>query len=161
MAATMRSGSIVRRIGSMSANTGRAPVIMIARAVYAAESGAVITSSPGPMPSARNVSAMASVPLPTPTACAAPAAAANSASNASTSGPSTNQPRAITRSIARLTSGASSPGASDMKGICLTLTRAPCFLRHPRNGASAGGRTRSFGRTPRRGARSASSRSCA
>src|SRR5881396_1671588 len=38
MAATMRSGSIVRRTGSMSANTGRAPVIMIARAVYAAES---------------------------------------------------------------------------------------------------------------------------
>ena len=34
----------------MSANTGRAPAIMIASAEYAAESGDVMTSSPGPMP---------------------------------------------------------------------------------------------------------------
>ena len=69
------SGSSVRRAGSMSANTGRAPAIMTASAVYAAESGVVMTSSPGPMPSARRISAIASVPLPTPTACAAPIAA--------------------------------------------------------------------------------------
>ena len=42
----------------MSANTGRAPAITIASAVYAADSGVVITSSPGPMPSARRMSAM-------------------------------------------------------------------------------------------------------
>ena len=50
----------------MSANTGRAPAIITARAEYAAESGAVITSSPGPMSSARRASVMASVPVPTP-----------------------------------------------------------------------------------------------
>ena len=76
----------------MSANTGRAPAIMMASALYAADSGVVMTSSPGPMSSARRINAMASVPVPTPTACAAPVAAANSASKASTSGPSTNQP---------------------------------------------------------------------
>ena len=54
----------------------------------------MMTSSPLPMSSARSASAIASVPLPTPTAWAAPQAAANSVSNASTSGPSTNQPRA-------------------------------------------------------------------
>ena len=42
----------------MSANTGRAPAIMIASAEYAADSGDVMTSSPGPMPSARSASAM-------------------------------------------------------------------------------------------------------
>ena len=72
MARSTASGSIVRRTGSMSANTGRAPVIITASAVYAADSGVVITSSPAPMPSARRISAMASVPVPTPTACARP-----------------------------------------------------------------------------------------
>ncbi len=52
----------------MSAKTGRAPVIMTASAEKAAESGDVITSSPGPMSSARSASAIASVPVPTPTA---------------------------------------------------------------------------------------------
>ena len=47
-------GSSVSRSGSMSANTGRAPAIMIASAEYAADSGEVITSSPGPMSSARS-----------------------------------------------------------------------------------------------------------
>ncbi len=42
----------------MSANTGRAPAIMIASAEYAAESGDVMTSSPGPMPRARSAIAM-------------------------------------------------------------------------------------------------------
>src|SRR6185503_7536959 len=59
---------------------------------------------------------MASVPVPTPTACGTWLAMANSRSNASTSGPSTNQPLAITRSIAVLMSAASSPGVSALKG---------------------------------------------
>ena len=53
----------------MSANTGRAPAIITASAEYAAESGGVITSSPGPMSSARRINVIASVPVPTPTAC--------------------------------------------------------------------------------------------
>jgi hypothetical protein len=55
----MRSGSMVSRHRIDVANTGRAPVIMIASAVYAAESGERITSSPAPMPSARRISAIA------------------------------------------------------------------------------------------------------
>ena len=72
--------------------TGRAPTMVIASAVKAAVSGVVMTSSPGPTPSPLSASASASVPFPTPTARPIPVAAANSASNASTSGPSTNQP---------------------------------------------------------------------
>ena len=49
MAAAIRSGSIVRRTGSTSTNTGRAPAIMMASALYAADNGVVITSSPAPM----------------------------------------------------------------------------------------------------------------
>ena len=94
----------------MSANTGRAPAIMMANAVYAADNGVVMTSSPGPMPDARRINASASVPLPTPTACLAPEAAANSASKASTSGPRMNQPLEITRSTAART--ASGPRAA-------------------------------------------------
>ena len=71
----------------MSANTGRAPTIMIASAEYAADSGVVITSSPGPTPSAaqRNrdrVGAGADAHR-----FSAPQAGANSCSNARSSGP--------------------------------------------------------------------------
>src|SRR5262245_2807708 len=69
------------------------------------------------MPSARNVIPNASVPVPTPMAAAAPLATANSFSNASSSGPRTNRPRATTRSIAARIAGASSPGVSCRKGI--------------------------------------------
>ena len=55
----------------MSANTGRAPAIMIASAEYAADSGDgndfVARTRPR---AARRASASASVPVPTPTACA-------------------------------------------------------------------------------------------
>ena len=53
-----------------------------------------MTSSPGPMPSARREMASASVPVPTPIAAGAWQASANSFSKASSSGPRTNQPRA-------------------------------------------------------------------
>ena len=99
-AAAQAAGSSVSVSGSTSTKTGVAPAAMTARPVNAAVIAGTITSSPAPMSSARSSSAIASVPLPTPTAMRAPLAAANSASNASTSGPSTNQPRAITRSIA-------------------------------------------------------------
>ena len=116
IAASMAAGSSVSRAGSMSANTGVAPAITIARALKAAESGAVITSSPAPMPSARSVSASASVPVPTPTANRAPDAAANSSSNADTSGPRMNHPRSITRSMPCAIAAASGPGVSDRNG---------------------------------------------
>ena len=70
-AAATAAGSSVKRSGSMSAKTGRAPAIMMARALNAADSGVVITSSPAPMSRARSASASASVPVPTPIARAA------------------------------------------------------------------------------------------
>src|SRR5207237_180220 len=58
MSAAIRFGSIVSRTGSMSAKTGVAPTIMTARAVNAAESGVVMTSSPLPLPRVRKVRAI-------------------------------------------------------------------------------------------------------
>src|SRR5688500_5327675 len=107
----------------MSVNTGRAPAIITASAEYAAESGGVITSSPGPISSARRISVIASVPVPTPTACGTPLAAANACSNASTSGPRTNHPLAITRSIAARIAAASSPGVSALNGTFTDIVR--------------------------------------
>src|SRR6478735_8949790 len=74
------------------------------------------------MSSARRISVIASVPVPTPTAYGTWLAAANSRSNASTSGPSTNQPLASTRSIAAFTSAASSAGFNALNG---TVTDIP------------------------------------
>src|SRR5688572_28281099 len=62
------------------------------------------------------MSVMASVPVPTPTAWGTRLAAANSVSNASTSGPSTIHPLAITRSMAARIAAASSPGVSALNG---------------------------------------------
>src|SRR5688500_15614165 len=76
-----------------------------------------MTSSPGPIPSARSATCSASVPVPTPTAYPAPQAVANSRSKASSSGPSTNHPRSTTRLIAASTSAASAPGVSLRNGI--------------------------------------------
>src|SRR3954464_6040644 len=132
-AAAAAFGSRVRRSASISANTGRAPVIMIASAEYAADNGAVITSSPRPMPSARSAIASASVPVPTPTAADAPEAPANSCSKASSSGPSTNHPRAITRSMAARITGASSPGVSCRNGITgMDDANRSCVVRRVR-----------------------------
>ena len=71
----------------MSAKTGRAPTFVIASAVAMNVWAVVITSSPGPMPSARRESSSAAVPELTPTAPAAPTCWAQAASNARTSSP--------------------------------------------------------------------------
>jgi hypothetical protein len=92
IASATSAGSRAQVPGSRSTNTGVAPVRTTARAVAKAEFGVVITSSPGPTPSACNARVMASIPLPTPTACGTPTKSAYSRSNASTSGPSTNHP---------------------------------------------------------------------
>ena len=102
---TPRPDRASARSGSMSANTGVAPAIMIASAVYAADSGVVITSSPGPMPSARSAARSRRCRCRRRRRAPRRDAAANSVSNASTSGPRMNQPRSITRSIAASTSG--------------------------------------------------------
>src|SRR5687768_6521640 len=123
IAASTRRGSSVSRSGSMSANTGRAPAIITASAENAADSGGVITSSPGPMSSARRINAIASVPLPTPTAWGTRLAAANSISNVSISGPRMNHPPVTTRSIAARIASASSPGVSALNGTRTDIMR--------------------------------------
>ena len=62
------SGSRQNVLGSMSANTGVAPIRLTASAVAKKVNDGTITSSPGPIPSARRPSTSASVPEPTPTA---------------------------------------------------------------------------------------------
>src|SRR5687768_11000274 len=135
----------------MSVNTGRAPAIITASAEYAAESGGVITSSPGPMSSARRISVMASVPVPTPTAYGTWLAAAKSCSNASTSGPSTNHPLAITRSTAARRAAASSPGVSALNGtrtdivrqvLAVVAERAGETFAQPHRGRPSGARSK-------------------
>ena len=54
--------------GSESTKTAVAPAIQMASAVAKNVLVVVMHSSPGPIPSARNASHSASVPLPTPTA---------------------------------------------------------------------------------------------
>ena len=61
------------------------------------ELAGTMTSSPGPMPSARSASDSASVPDDTPTAYALPQYAANSSSKASSSAPNVNAPWRATR----------------------------------------------------------------
>src|SRR5688500_8808311 len=76
----------------MSAKTGVAPIIAIAPAEAMNEFGAVMTSSPGPMPSALKIRISASVPEFTPIAWRAPQSAAKRFSNSSTAGPSVDWP---------------------------------------------------------------------
>ncbi len=72
----------------MSANTGLAPVRNAALGVATKVYGEVITSSPGPMPSARRATSSAAVPLVTQSARLAPTNSANLTSNWATLPPS-------------------------------------------------------------------------
>ncbi len=56
----------------MSTKTGRAPACRIALTVALKVKLTVITSSPGPMPSARRTASRATVPLDMKTACRTP-----------------------------------------------------------------------------------------
>ena len=92
IAASISFGSMHLVWGSQSTKTTVAPTIQAASAVAKKVLGCVMTSSPGPMPSAIMVSQSASVPLPTPMACFMPVKAANSFSNFSSIGPITYLP---------------------------------------------------------------------
>ena len=68
-----RSGSMFRSESRTSAKTGVAPVWTITFAVAGHVIGVVITSSPGPTPSATRARCIAAVPDETASACFAPA----------------------------------------------------------------------------------------
>ena len=72
MAASIFAGRCSGCAGRQSTKTAVAPVIQIASAVAKNVLVVVMHSSPGPMPSAKSTSQMASVPLLTPTACFMP-----------------------------------------------------------------------------------------
>ena len=71
-AASTISAVISAVSGSTSTRTGVAPTALTASAVAMKELVGTMTSSPGPMPSARSASSSASVPEETPTACSVP-----------------------------------------------------------------------------------------
>ena len=66
------AGSRLNVVGSMSAKTGVAPSRATAPAVAKNDIAVVITSSPGPIPSAHSAASSASVPDDTAIACASP-----------------------------------------------------------------------------------------
>ena len=70
-AAAASSGSMLRSPSRTSTNTGVAPVWTITFAVAGQVIGVVITSSPGPMPSATRLRCMAAVPDATASTCSA------------------------------------------------------------------------------------------
>ena len=72
------AGSILQ-VGPMSAKTGVAPRCMITLAVAEKVSGVVMTSSPGPMPSAARARCSPAVAELTATVCCAPMYSANRA----------------------------------------------------------------------------------
>jgi hypothetical protein len=84
----------------MSISSEVAPTISIAATVATAVWDTVTTVLPGPISSARNARAIASVPLPQPTDAVTPSHAANSASNARSSWPRTYQPDSSARATA-------------------------------------------------------------
>ncbi len=72
IAASSSAGSMLYVRGSMSTNTGFAPISAIISAVAKNVNGTVTTSSPGPMSSAISAISRASVPLATAMQCRAP-----------------------------------------------------------------------------------------
>ena len=98
---SIRSGSMLKVSGSISAKTGTAPSRAIEPAVAKKVNDGQTTSSPGPTPYAISVQSSASVPLLTPMACFVPQYAARSRSNRSTCGPRISACASHTSSIAR------------------------------------------------------------
>ena len=72
MNSSTRAGERLKVSRSMSQKSGRAPSRAIVPAVAKKVKGEVITSSPGPMPSAISASSSASVPEETPMPCSQP-----------------------------------------------------------------------------------------
>src|SRR5665213_759293 len=103
--ASMASGSMLALWRSQSAKIGKAPTLDTAIAVGIAVLAGTITSSPGPMPYARNRSSSAVVPELTPMAKRVPQYCAHSRSKVSTNGPFTYTPRENTSWIAASISG--------------------------------------------------------
>ena len=86
-ASSMRAGLMLKVPGSTSTKTGFAPRYPRTSAVAVKVNGVVITSSPGPMPSAHSARCSAPVQCETASACFAPTYCANSVSKRLALGP--------------------------------------------------------------------------
>jgi len=103
---SMSSGEMFKSRGPvMSAKRTPAFAYSTAFAVATNVSEGTITSSPGPIPSARHARWSASVALETASACRAPVNRANAASNSWVTAPIVSQRRRITSSTAACSSG--------------------------------------------------------
>ena len=92
MAWRIIAGSRFMVPGSMSTNTGVAPMRSMASPVAKNVNDDVMTSSPGFTPAARSPMIRASVPEFTPMQCSTPMTSAMAVSNCDTSGPRMNEP---------------------------------------------------------------------
>src|SRR3954466_13397862 len=103
------AGSMFSVSSWMSAKTGVAPVWTITFAVAGQVTEVVITSSPGPIPSATSARCMAAVPDATASACSAPAYSAKRRSSSAARGPVVSQPE-------RMASVTAAPSSSPTAG---------------------------------------------
>ena len=106
MAARTAFGSMSPVFGSTSAKTGVAPWKSAAFGVEMNVIGVVMTSSPGPMPSASSASTRPIVQLDTPTTFFWPMKSPNACSNVATRGPSV---RNSERSVSVIDESSASP----------------------------------------------------
>src|SRR5688500_6573937 len=97
---------MLRSSSRTSTKTGVAPACTITFAVAGQVMGVVITSSPGPTPSASSERCSAAVPDDRATACCAPTYSANRSSSSAVRGPVVSQPE---RSVSATASLSSSP----------------------------------------------------
>src|SRR3954470_11887979 len=99
-----------RSLSRTSAKTTSAPQWTITFAVAGHVIGLVITSSPGPTPSASSARCIAAVPEVTAIACFAPRYSANRSSSSAAFGPVVSQPERIVSATAAISSSPTAGG---------------------------------------------------
>ena len=136
-AAAISAGSMFRSPSRTSTNTGVAPVWTITFAVAGQVIGLVITSSPGPIPSATSASCSAAVPDATASTCSASRYSAIRSSSSAARGPVVSQPE---RSVSATASISSSPIAGGWNPSCVSRRHSTIEAYFVGGCASAGER---------------------
>ena len=116
-AARASSGSMLRSSSFTSTKTGVAPAWTITFAVAGHVIGVVITSSPGPTPSASSDRCSAAVPLESAIACFAPVYAAKRSSSSAVRGPVVSHPERIVSATASISSSPTAGGWNERKVV--------------------------------------------
>ena len=129
-----RAAGSRQKSAPMSAKRAVAPDSRIAFSVATKVNGLVMTSSPGPIPSAWSAATSAVVPLLTATACSTSCAAAKLRSNSSTIGPWASRPE---RRTSRTSFSSSRPSETTVMGTTPVMTSsalAPVLRARPVGG---------------------------